>query len=55
MPADRRVVGPVIKRMGKMLLKTMKVVHDEGFDSVKIITEGELQILPLMSQSATMR
>jgi predicted kinase len=40
---DRRVVGPVIKRMGKMLLKTMKVVHDEGFDSVKIITEGELQ------------
>ncbi len=40
---DRRVVKPVIDRMGKMLLRTLKVVHDEGFDRINVIAEGELR------------
>jgi protein phosphatase len=36
---DRRVIGSVIARMHKALRRTVKSVHDEGFDDVYIISE----------------
>lgn len=41
---DRRVVRPVIARMQKMLRHTMRVVHQEGFDSVHVVTEEDLRV-----------
>lgn len=39
---DRRVIRPVIARMQRMLRHTMKVVHQEGFDSVHVLSEESL-------------
>lgn len=40
---DRQVVRPVIARMQRMLRQTMKIVHEEGFDSVYVVTGEDLK------------
>ena len=40
---ERQVNRAVIEKMAKKLVKTLKVVHDEGFDSIYVITEDEMQ------------
>lgn len=40
---DRRVIQPVIARMQKMLRQTLKVVHNEGFDDVHVISVEDLE------------
>lgn len=40
---DRRVIRPVIARMQKMLKRTLKVVHQEGFDGVHLVSEEDLR------------
>ncbi|MFA4886502.1 MAG: AAA family ATPase [Desulfotomaculaceae bacterium] len=39
---DRRVTGKAITGMQKMLRRSLKVVHKEGFDQVRVITERDL-------------
>ncbi|MCL6635386.1 MAG: AAA family ATPase, partial [Peptococcaceae bacterium] len=40
---DRRVIHPVIAGMQKMLRRTLYTAHEEGFDSVHVITDEELR------------
>ncbi|MDF9408080.1 MAG: Bis(5'-nucleosyl)-tetraphosphatase PrpE (asymmetrical) [Pelotomaculum sp. PtaB.Bin013] len=39
---ERRVVRSVIAKMRQMLQRTLRDAHNEGFDNVYIITEGDL-------------
>ncbi len=39
---ERQVIHPVISRMQKALRQTLKVAHNEGFDSVHILTGEDL-------------